>query len=211
MQGEPTQNQAENRNGTLSFESVLSSSIYRDREILFAVDPPTGFLHRTRQKNELVMELAPILLRSAVQGIFVYGSPGTGKTALVRSLMSELAGEAAKRGIELRQAYVNCSENRTESAILLAVLGQLKPEQVVPKMGWSKGRVLEEFHRALAEHRNGCLLIVLDEVDYLLRESGDDVLYRFSRINEPGKAKVSTIVISNDVRVGDYIKPRTAG
>jgi len=50
----------------------------------------------------------------------------------------------------------------------------------------------------------------LDEIDYALKESGDDILYRLSRINESKlKSKVSTIIISNDVRVADYIKPRT--
>jgi len=42
-----------------------------------------------------------------------------------------------------------------------------------------------------------------------LRESGDDILYRLSRINGKVKPGVSTIIISNDIKVYDYIKPRT--
>ena len=37
--------------------------------------------------NELIMELAPILMKSPVTTVFVYGNPGTGKTALILELL----------------------------------------------------------------------------------------------------------------------------
>lgn len=193
----------------ISFASVLENPIYKDRDVLFALKPPTGFLHREKQRNELIMEIAPILMKSAVSCVFVYGNPGTGKTALLLDLIQELEAEAKKRGVDLKIAYVNCSENRTETSILLGVLSQLNKEQEYPKMGWNRAKTIDEFNKVLNKKENQNVLIILDEVDFALRESGDDILYRLSRINSQVKSKVSTIIISNDVRVSDYIKPRT--
>jgi len=191
----------------ITFASILQNQIYKDRDVLFSLHPPTGFLHRTEQKNELIMELAPILM-SSNSCVFVYGNPGTGKSALILDLITELENEAKKQKVGLKTVYVNCSENRTETAILLSVLSELDKEHDYPKMGWNRAKTLDEFNDVLNK-KGGSVLVVLDEVDYALRESGDDILYRLSRINDQVKAKVSTIIISNDVRVGDYIKPRT--
>lgn len=192
----------------ITFASVLKNPLYQDRDILYSLEPPTGFLHRVEQKNELVMELAPILMGSAVSCVFVYGNPGTGKTALVLELMKELGAEADNKGIKLKTAYINCSENRTETAILMEILSQLNPDREYPKMGWTRTKAASEFNKAL-DKAGQHLLIILDEVDYVLKESGDDILYRLSRINSDAGSKISSLIISNDVRVSDYIKPRT--
>jgi cell division control protein 6 len=192
----------------VTFASVLKNSIYKNRDVLYALIPSTGLLHRTEQKNELVMELAPILMDSAVSGIFIYGTPGTGKTAVITSLMEELSSEAKKRNIELKKAYVNCSENRTETTILIDILSQINPSNNYPRVGWTRAKAITELTRVSNELKTN-IIAVLDEVDYALKESGDDIIYRLSRINERLKSKFSTILISNDVRVSDYIKPRT--
>jgi cell division control protein 6 len=192
----------------VTFASVLQNPIYKDRDVLYALVPPTGLLHRTEQKNELIMELAPILMNSAVSCVFVYGNPGTGKTAVITELTAELEGEAKNRKVKLMKAYVNCSENRTETTILVDVLSQINPEKTYPRVGWTRSKAVSEFIKVTEELKTN-IIIVLDEVDYALKESGDDIIYRLSRINEKAGSKVSTILISNDVRVADYIKPRT--
>jgi cell division control protein 6 len=192
----------------VTFASVLQNPIYRDRDVLYALLPPTGLLHRTEQKNELIMELAPILMNSAVSCVFVYGNPGTGKTAVITELMEELTAEAKKRKVKLKKAYVNCSENRTETTILIDVLSQLTPSKTYPRVGWTRAKAVSEFTKVCADLKTN-IIVVMDEVDYALKESGDDIIYRLSRINNKVDSKVSTILISNDVRVADYIKPRT--
>jgi len=192
----------------VTFASVLQNPIYKDRDVLYALLPPTGLLHRTEQKNELIMELAPILMNSAVSCVFVYGNPGTGKTAVITELMDELTAEAKKRKVKLQKAYVNCSENRTETTILIDILSQINPDKTYPRVGWTRAKALSEFTK-VTDSLNTNIIAVLDEVDYALKEGGDDILYRLSRINDKTKSKVSTLLISNDVRVADYIKPRT--
>jgi cell division control protein 6 len=122
--------------------------------------------------------------------------------------MEELADEAKKRNIKLLKAYVNCSENRTETTILVDVLSQLNPGKTYPRIGWTRSKAVAEFAKSLNEIKTN-IIVVLDEVDYALKESGDDIIYRLSRINDAVQSKVSALLISNDVRVADYIKPRT--
>ncbi|MBW2977982.1 AAA family ATPase [Candidatus Woesearchaeota archaeon] len=192
----------------LTFANVLKSTIYNKRKVLYDLKPPSGFVHRTEQRNELIVELSPILLNSAVQGIFVYGTPGTGKTGLILELLDEIKKEAKKNKVNLNTHYLNCSENRTETTILMELLMNLNPSKNYPKMGWTRKKAVSEFENVL-DDIGGNILFALDEVDYALRESGDDILYRLSRINDKIKANVSTIIISNDIKVMDYIKPRT--
>ncbi|NQU78715.1 AAA family ATPase [Candidatus Woesearchaeota archaeon] len=192
----------------VTFASVLQNPIYKNRDMIYSLVPKTGLLHRTEQKNELIMELAPILMNSAVSCVFMYGNPGTGKTSVITELLDELTDEANKRDVNMQQAYVNCSENRTETTILIDILSQLNPKRIYPRVGWTRAKALTEFKK-VSNDLNTNIIVVLDEVDYALKESGDDVLYRLSRINERLKSNISTILISNDVRVADYIKPKT--
>jgi len=190
----------------LTFESVIKKSIYKDRNSLYELIPSAGLVGRVDERNEIVMELAPILLNSPVSSIFVYGTPGTGKTALTLEIANELLKEAKKNKINLKVIYINCSENRTEYSIFLELLSQLSNTEV-PKLGWSTKKVTLEIKKIMGKNTN--VLIVLDEVDYVLKESGDEVLYKLSRINTNTNSKISSLVISNDLRVYDYLSPRT--
>ena len=190
----------------LTFDNVLRKAIYKNRNALYDLTPAEGLVGRIQERNDLVMELSPILLGSPVSSVFIYGTPGTGKTGLTTEVCNELQKEADKHSIELHKIYINCSENRTEYAVLTELLAQLSNTDV-PRTGWSTKKVLATIKSTLSSTAN--VLVVLDEVDYILRESGDDILYWLSRINTSAKSKLSTIVISNDVRVYDYLTPRT--
>lgn len=191
----------------LTFKGILKKTIYKNRNALYDLVPPEGLVGRIGERNDLVMELSPILMNSPVSSIFVYGTPGTGKTATTTQIADELRKEASSMEIDLKSIYINCSENRTEYAILTEMLSQISTE-TVPKLGWSTKKVLGELKNSLKETKSQ-VLVVLDEVDYLLKESGDNALYWLSRINTGTDAKVSSLVISNDLRVYDYLSPRT--
>jgi len=72
--------------------------------------PPEGLVGRIKERNDLVMELSPILLGSPVSSVFVYGTPGTGKTALTMQISEELRKEAKKQKGVAEEDFVLLTE-----------------------------------------------------------------------------------------------------
>ena len=75
--------------------------------------------------------------------------------------------------------------------------------------GWPTDQVYAELKNQL-EAGGGVLVIVLDEIDKLVKKSGDDTLYNLTRINTDLKnSKVSIIGISNDLSFKDFLDPQS--
>ena len=55
----------------------------------------------------------------------------------------------------------------------------------------------------------GVHVIVLDEIDHLVKKSGDDLLYNLTNLNaDLNNARSCVIGISNDLTFTDYLDPR---
>jgi cell division control protein 6 len=102
--------------------------------------------------------------------------------------------------------FINCERIDTQYRILAHLARHYNRE--VPITGWPTDQVFNEFRDAL-DKREQVAIIILDEIDNLVKKSGDDILYNLSRINSDlKKAKVSIIGISNDLTFTDYLDPR---
>src|SRR4030066_569396 len=78
----------------------------------------------------------------------------------------------------------------------------------VPFTGLSVGEVFDRFRSGL-DQSHIIFIIVLDEVDALIKDKGDAFMYELTRINETlSKSKVSIIGISNDLRLKEFLDPR---
>jgi cell division control protein 6 len=78
----------------------------------------------------------------------------------------------------------------------------------VPFTGLSVGEVYDRFKTGL-DTTKIIFIIVLDEIDALIKPRGDCLLYELTRINETlGKSKVSLVGISNDLRLKEFLDPR---
>ncbi|MBW3020508.1 AAA family ATPase [Candidatus Woesearchaeota archaeon] len=192
----------------LSFSDIARKRVFKDRDELFSLIPKKGIIGRIEEKNNLVMELSPLLLNSSTRGIFVQGSPGTGKTSCILELLDELGTELKRQKLNFSKVYINCSENRKESTILLECLKQLNPSKKYPKT-WVKSKAIDEFYAYVKSHKDTLITIILDEVDFVLKTEGDDILYRLSRINSYLKSKINVLYISNDENISKYIKRKT--
>jgi len=82
------------------------------------------------------------------------------------------------------------------------------PRSLIPMTGWPTDQVYMELKNQL-ESSGGVMVIILDEIDKLVKKSGDDTLYNLTRINtDLKKSKVSMIGISNDLSFKDFLDPR---
>ena len=126
----------------------------------------------------------------------VTGPVGSGKTALVKRFCEDLIRHVAdKRNI--KYVHVNCRNASTASRVMQKIVQDLDPGH--PDRGLGVGELLTSLRRML-HGDNSHIIVVLDEVDHLLRHSGDDIIYKLMRIDEDGSraGTLSAILISQE-------------
>jgi cell division control protein 6 len=188
------------------FGRVLRSKIFKNRKVLMPDYIPNELPHREKQIERVATTLAPALREERPNNLFIYGLTGTGKTAVVRYVLSRLETKAQELGVKVKGIYINVRHRDTPYRILADIANAIDVK--VPFTGLSTGEV---FGRIVLKLRNleGVYVIVLDEIDFLVRKHGDDVLYKLTRINELlDRAKVSIIGITNSVKFVESLDPR---
>jgi cell division control protein 6 len=185
---------------------VKSAKLFKDREVLRHDYLPDKLPHRESQIRLLGGAVAPVLKDARCSNIFIYGKTGTGKTAVTKYVLSHLEAKAKEYGASVRFCYVNCRMTGTEYRIF-ANLSQ-SVGLMIPFTGLSVGEVFDRF-RAGLDATKTLFIVVLDEVDALIKNRGDGLLYELTRINETlHKSRVSIIGISNDLRLKEFLDPR---
>ncbi len=185
---------------------VKGAKLFKDREVLRHDYLPDKLPHRESQIRLLGGAVAPVLKDARCSNIFIYGKTGTGKTAVTKYVLNHLEAKAKEYGTSVRFCYVNCRMTSTEYRIF-ANLSQ-SVGLMIPFTGLSVGEVFDRF-RAGLDATKTLFIVVLDEVDALIKNRGDGLLYELTRINETlHKSRVSIIGISNDLRLKEFLDPR---
>ncbi len=193
------------------FERYLKArKIFKNKEVLRHSYTPKELPHRKDQIEELAHILVPVLRGEPPSNVFVYGKTGTGKTVTIKFVTEELRKASRKYNVPVDVIYINCEIIDTQYRVLANVVNYFKDRTgvEVPMVGWPTDEVYSKLKRVL-ESTGSFVIIVLDEIDKLVKKSGDDVLYSLTRINsELSRTKVSIIGISNDLKFKDYLDPR---
>jgi len=150
--------------------------------------------------------VAPVLRGSPCSNAFIYGKTGTGKTAVTKYVLNKLYSKAQKLGASVEFCYVNCRLAGTEYRVLSSLCGALDVK--VPFTGLAVGEVFDRFKEGLDKQRK-IFIVVLDEIDALIKARGDTLLYELTRVNETLRhGRTSIIGISNDLRFKEFLDPR---
>jgi archaeal cell division control protein 6 len=192
----------------LIFEQVLSGGqIFRDRNLLRHDYMPTSLPHREEQIKRLGSVLAPALSKERVSNLFAYGKTGTGKTIVAKFVLDRLQKKARDHGRAVDTSYVNCRLAGTNYRVIADLCRGLG--QDVPFTGLAVGELFDRLRDAL-QSRGSAFLVVLDEIDALVKRSEDDsLLYELTRINEKLEGGwIGVIGISNDLHFKDFLDPR---
>ncbi|MCW4045548.1 MAG: orc1/cdc6 family replication initiation protein [Candidatus Bathyarchaeota archaeon] len=185
---------------------VNGANLFKDREVLRHDYLPERLPHREEQIQLLGQTVAPVLRAARCSNIFIYGKTGTGKTAVTKYVLSRLESKAKEYGAPVKFCYVNCRMIGSEYRIFAALSQNLG--MTIPFTGLSVGEVFDRFRTGLDSSRT-IFIVVLDEVDALIKDRGDSLLYELTRINETlHKSKVALIGISNDLRLKEFLDPR---
>lgn len=185
---------------------MLAAKIFLDRDLLRPDYIPDELPHRGPQILRLVKVLAPALKDARPSNIFIYGVPGTGKTAVTKYTLKRLNMEGEGKGISLKIAFVNCKHDDTDYRVLAELCEQIGGR--IPFTGLSSAEVYRRFVK-IANSSSGTIFVVLDEVDSLIKKAGDEVLYKLTRVNNQLKdTRISIIGITNDLKFTEYLDPR---
>jgi cell division control protein 6 len=189
------------------FERFLSNThFFKDRDVLRHDYIPEKLPHREDQIRYLGMIVAPLLKTERCSNVFIYGKTGTGKTAVMKYVLNRLSQKAAEFGVPVKIAYVNCRLAGTEYRVFTRLCDALHIP--VPFTGLAVGEVFDRFKKGL-EKLKLSFIVVLDELDELIKARGDVLLYELTRVNEAlSNSKVSIVGISNDLRFKELLEPR---
>ncbi len=189
------------------FQQILESTpLFKDRDVLRHDYIPERLPHREEQIRCLGEILTTVLRNSRSSNVFIYGKTGTGKTAATKYVLSKLTSKTREVGARVDVCYVNCRLAGTEYRVFSTLCDAL--DAAVPFTGLAVGEVFDRFKNAL-DSKARLFIIVLDEIDALIKTRGDVLLYELTRINENLRySEMSMIGISNDLRFKEFLEPR---
>ncbi len=152
--------------------------------------------------REKQMEMLSLIFRSVIddgrsETAYITGSVGTGKTSTVRRFCIDMATYAAKNNIGLDYVHINCRQNNTDAMVMAQCIRHF--DDKYPDKGYSAEVMLRDFRSHILKTKKR-FVIVLDEVNALIRSGDDDLIYQLSRMGEGiGQSiSVSLILISQE-------------
>jgi len=191
------------------FDSVKSRSLFKDKQILQSNYSPENIPHRDDQIELVASILAPSLLGEKTSNLFIYGKTGSGKTLSMQHVANELSKRASENKV-LRIEYLNCKLKKiadTEYRILAELIKKLGGS--VPATGLPTDQVYLKFLDILEGSDEKLFILILDEIDQVVKKISDEFLYNLTRLNsELNKTQIIIVGISNDLRFLDMIDQR---
>jgi len=180
--------------------------LFEFKEALRHSYTPEELPHREDEIKMLASILSPALKKELPSNILVYGKSGTGKTIVCKHVASELEKVSAENSSSIKTVYLNCEITNTEYRALQKIAESFGMS--IPFTGWPTDKVYASLV-SVADAEKLCVIVVLDEIDRLVRKEGDKLIYTLTRINSELKnAKMSIVGISNDLRFTEYLDAR---
>jgi cell division control protein 6 len=170
--------------------------VFKDQGKLSFDYLPDKLVHREKQTQRLFSLLRPIAEAGTSSNAFLYGAVGTGKTHTAKRFCLDFRKYASESNRAVDWDLVNCRQRMGDDAVLLRLLQHFDPH--FPERGFSIAEKMGSLRKHL-EQRKLHFIVILDEVDALLKKSGADLIYSFARIAEEGtntKGNISMILIS---------------
>jgi orc1/cdc6 family replication initiation protein len=146
---------------------------------------PDEFIDREREQELLSNNFGG-------QNLHIHGPRGTGKTHVVRKKLADL---------DQRICYVDCLKHDTQYKALQSIIEQLSDSPV--KTGYHTSELQRKIEKQVEVFD---LVIVLDEVDFLLLNDGDDLLYFLSRLSSGPQI---VCITANTEDLQEQVEPRT--
>ena len=194
-------------------DATSGRSILKKRDVLHFTFIPETILHRDNELAKVTQALLPILKKSRPSNLLVYGKPGTGKTLVVKTILSKIQKRVEKSDFPIKLVYTNAKDETTLYGLLVSFGRQLglKTQKELPTTGLSISGVFNRLLDVIQKNSTNAVFVI-DEIDYLaelISKTGKDILYNLTRANERLKTGSLTLIgISNDLTFKERLDPR---
>ena len=188
---------------------IKKESLFKNKSILQSSYNPEEILHRDEQITQIAKILAPCLRLERPSNLFIYGKTGSGKTLTVQNTCKQITIISQREGIPIKFIYINCKLKKVADTEyrLVAEITRFFGKSI-PPTGLPTDEVYNIFYKTMDKEKQ-IVVLILDEIDQLIKKIGDEVIYNLTRINtELKNAQLSIIGISNDIMFADNLDPR---
>ena len=192
-----------------SDDFIKKESLFKNKSILQSSYNPEEILHRDEQITQIAKILAPCLRLERPSNLFIYGKTGSGKTLTVQNTCKQITIISQREGIPIKFIYINCKLKKVADTEyrLVAEITRFFGKSI-PPTGLPTDEVYNIFYKTMDKEKQ-IVVLILDEIDQLIKKIGDEVIYNLTRINtELKNAQLSIIGISNDIMFADNLDPR---
>ncbi len=157
---------------------------------------PEQLVGRDEILREMALKFSPVITANGSGKAVLSGPVGTGKTSVAKRFCRDLQTkfEASRK---IKYVHINCRNHSTPMQVLHKIVSVF--DEGHPDRGLAMGELLSSI-RKLARKDSTHVIVILDEVDRLLRKSGNDVIYQLLRIDEDQATSgtLSLIMISQE-------------
>ncbi|MDW0273473.1 MAG: AAA family ATPase [Nitrososphaeraceae archaeon] len=196
-------------------KATAGKILIKDRRTLTIDYVPEKLPFRDEEAKTIAQTLSIVFKGARPSNLLLFGKPGTGKTAVIKSIIKRLQKKAKELEIEVIVPFVNAKTANTAYKVLYEIAKEMginkgeKKNQVYftgLSMGEATDRILDFIQKKKKLH----VILVIDEIDSLVDKNGDDILYNFTRANERMHEGgfISLIGISNSLTFKDKLDPR---
>ncbi len=194
------------------FENLLQAkTLFRNRRALSHAFMPNSLPHRDKEIQTLVHNFVEALRGHPPSNMNLYGVPGSGKTAVTRHVCKQLEQRGEDIGRGVKTVEINCRNIDTKYRVMTEIANAIRQDDDdrIPFTGWPTDKVFDAV-RSRMDARAGVYIIVLDEIDHLVRKAGDDLLYSLTSLNVGilQQSFCCIVGISNDLGFTEMLDPR---
>ena len=186
-------------------DRIGAGKVLVDRSPLSFDWTPPNLVGRDREFSSLASMFMGIGSEGVSGRAVVIGHVGTGKTVLTRRFGEDVIREL--EGVrKIAFSHVNCRNHPSTNQVLQQIALSLDSRH--PERGFSSGEIIQTIRRNIRS-RGLHMILVLDEVDVLIRRDNSDLIYKLLRIdeNQGGQGTISLILVSQDLSLMGMMEP----
>jgi archaeal cell division control protein 6 len=192
-------------------EGFRSPSLIIDENKLSKDYLPQNLHYRNDQLKSLAQNFRGVLdSQMSSNCVIITGSVGVGKTSIAKKFGQWISLRAAESKVNVRYIHVNCRRARTPFMVLLHIIKELNEN--IANRGFAADEFLDMIIEIIEAQRMN-LILVLDEVEFVIQKGGIDLLYALSRTADDrstNKHQIGLILIAKNTQFLSFLDESTS-